>query len=98
MTAGFNKVSSLLDRLPGMDVKGSLQDDRDWKWDTGPVHRDPMPDFRWPRTDRMPGPFPQPGPSGQGGKWECKYVNEPSKPDWGGGIFDTLPRPTPGNI
>ena len=51
------------------------------------------PDFN-PEIGKIPGPLPQPGPGGSGGKWECKYVNEPSKPDWGG-IFD---RPTPGNI
>ena len=55
----------------------------------------PCPEDEWPRT---PGPTPQPNPGpGSGGKWECKYVDEPSKPDWGGGIFD-FPRPTPGNI
>ena len=38
----------------------------------------PCPEDKWPRT---PGPAPQ-------GKWECKYVNEPKKPDWGPGDFD----------
>ncbi len=104
MTAGFNKVASLLDNLPGME-KSSLVEEPDWR-DSGFLNHYPQPpapdfrppEFRWPKTDPMPGPSPQPGPGGQGGKWECKYVNEPSKPKWGGGIFDTLPRPTPGNI
>jgi len=57
-------------------------------WRDGPLNHYPQP----PVLDGPIGwPKPQPSP---GGKWECKYVNEPSNPDWGGGF----PRPTPGNI
>ena len=57
-------------------------------WDDLPRrHCDPgpCPEDKWPRT---PGPSPQPNP-GPGGKWECKYVNDSKKPDWGGGVFDS---------
>jgi hypothetical protein len=84
------------------DISSSLvATNPDWH---GPLNHYPQPPildgpFGWPKPDgwpipeRRPGPLPQPQPS-PGGKWECKYVNEPKKPDWGG-IFD---RPTPGNI
>ena len=97
MTEGFKKVSSLLEQLPGMEKSSLVAPNPNWR--DGPLNHYPQPPildgpFGWPKPERRPGPLPQPGPGGSGGKWECKYVNEPSKPEWPP-IFD---RPTPGNI
>ena len=89
-------IKNTLDGILSEDKGSSLVAPPNWR--DGPLNHYPQPPvldgpFGWPKPDRRPGPFPQPQPS-PGGKWECKYVNEPSNPDWCGGF----PRPTPGNI
>ena len=90
-------IKNTLDGILSEDKGSSLVASPNWR--NGPLNHYPQPPILdgpigWPKPERRPGPLPQPGPGGSGGKWECKYVNEPSNPDWGGGF----PRPTPGNI
>ena len=82
MTEGFNKVSSLLDRLPGMERNEDFQT---LPYRPGDSHGMTQSDPRYPRGFPDPG-YPRfPGESGGGWKMECTPVpSTPRRSTWPG--------------